>query len=700
MIKLTEVKRSELLNKSKKGANYSGKRINRWNNKSKCSVANSVKDYNKIDMNTFWKKDVLRFGVKVKGETDTYTVTVVFANLQRKIQQYVKASKNKFDRDIVAKALMDALSSSDVKVDCTCLHEDTKIKLLDGTSPTIKELAQRFANGEDLWCYSVDENGVYKPGKIEKVWKTKTTKEFIKVTLDNDQEILCTPEHLFMLRNGQYCCAEDLKINDSLMPLYFKEGRKGYDQIKNNLTGRYESIYKDTANELYQDQIEQAKIRALQDDSQKMKYLVAIHHKDFNKHNNNPNNLQIMTSWEHWNYHANLCDSNRPITENMRIVAHNNAVIRNSNPTDAMLLQRQNFNKAGRQHNYELSAEELKWRQDNMRVIGLQTQQKRRLMTDEERKQLYNTSYGEQWKTNIGKSNKDVWSNYSDEQYKNRCYINHLSNLKAKDKISESLKNLYKNNPERSKSRFRSKIKKVLLTMVNNKIELTFNNYVKLASKKGCPKTLDKLLNYYPDLKTWNELIQYYELNHKVISIERISIEDTDVYDIKVAKWHNFLLDAGVIVHNCPDFKYRLAYHATKQGFKAGEAENRASNITNPNDDKGALCKHISAALNNASWIRNIASVIVNYANYCRDNMEYNYSRFIFPVIFGMQYNKAIQLCIDDFDQNGEPIDDLKTTPETINIANAIAKARFKGNKKKEEPKKQEVEAKDEEDKK
>ncbi len=133
----------------------------------------------------------------------------------------------------------------------------------------------------------------------------------------------------------------------------------------------------------------------------------------------------------------------------------------------------------------------------------------------------------------------------------------------------------------------------------------------------------------------------------------------------------------------CPDFKYRLAYYATQSGFKAGSKEDRPANITNPLNNKGACCKHILAVINNAMWIRNVASVIVNYSNYCRDNLEYNYSRYIFPNIYGVQYQKAIQLCLDDFDENGEPIDNLKTDEATINLANGIAKTRFKGNKKK-----------------
>lgn len=126
----------------------------------------------------------------------------------------------------------------------------------------------------------------------------------------------------------------------------------------------------------------------------------------------------------------------------------------------------------------------------------------------------------------------------------------------------------------------------------------------------------------------------------------------------------------------CPDFKYRLSYYASKNDYKSGEKETRASNITNPNDSKGAGCKHILAAINNVSWIRNIASVITNYVNYCKDNMEYNYSKYIFPKVYGMPYNKAVQLTLDNFDENGELIDNLKSDEDIINLSNALGKYR------------------------
>ena len=126
----------------------------------------------------------------------------------------------------------------------------------------------------------------------------------------------------------------------------------------------------------------------------------------------------------------------------------------------------------------------------------------------------------------------------------------------------------------------------------------------------------------------------------------------------------------------CPDFKYRFKVWATRNDYNAGDAETREAKITNPGDNLGAACKHILCVLNNAEWLQKIASVINNYINYCKDNMEYNYSRFIFPKLYGMSYNKAVQMTIDDYDDKGELKDNLDSDEELINLSNALGKVR------------------------
>lgn len=129
---------------------------------------------------------------------------------------------------------------------------------------------------------------------------------------------------------------------------------------------------------------------------------------------------------------------------------------------------------------------------------------------------------------------------------------------------------------------------------------------------------------------------------------------------------------------SCPDYKYRFQYWSTKEKYNAGKEQNTPTKITNPEDRLGASCKHTLAILNNAEWLHKIASVITNYANYCRDKMEYNYGKFIFPKIFDMTYEKAIQMTIDDFDDKGNLKTDLDSSPEIINLSNAIGKERGK----------------------
>lgn len=121
---------------------------------------------------------------------------------------------------------------------------------------------------------------------------------------------------------------------------------------------------------------------------------------------------------------------------------------------------------------------------------------------------------------------------------------------------------------------------------------------------------------------------------------------------------------------NCPDFRYRLKAWATKNGYNAGEAENRASKITNPNDNLGAACKHILCVLNNAKWLTEVASVINNYANYCKDNMELNYKKYIFPKIYGVSATEAERIISNDSDEK------LPSDEATINLANALGKVR------------------------
>lgn len=62
----------------------------------------------------------------------------------------------------------------------------------------------------------------------------------------------------------------------------------------------------------------------------------------------------------------------------------------------------------------------------------------------------------------------------------------------------------------------------------------------------------------------------------------------------------------------CGDYIYRHKYWATKLGYNYGDPENRPADITNPTNNKGPVCKHLSRLLSNGTWLVKVASSINN----------------------------------------------------------------------------------------
>ncbi|MBS3029769.1 MAG: DNA topoisomerase (ATP-hydrolyzing) subunit B [Dolichospermum sp. DET50] len=101
-----------------------------------------------------------------------------------------------------------------------CFHGDTLVALVDGRSLSFKEIVAEQAIGKEHFCYTIRNNGTIGVERIINPRMTKANAEVIKVTLDNGETIVCTPDHRFMLRDGSYKQAAFLTPDDSLMPLY------------------------------------------------------------------------------------------------------------------------------------------------------------------------------------------------------------------------------------------------------------------------------------------------------------------------------------------------------------------------------------------------------------------------------------------------------------------------------------------------
>jgi DNA gyrase subunit B len=101
-----------------------------------------------------------------------------------------------------------------------CFSGDTLVALIDGRNLSFKEIVAEQAEGKEHFCYTIRHDGKIGVERVINPRITKRNAEVIKVTLDNGEEIICTPDHRFMLRNGTYKAAENLTSDDSLMPLY------------------------------------------------------------------------------------------------------------------------------------------------------------------------------------------------------------------------------------------------------------------------------------------------------------------------------------------------------------------------------------------------------------------------------------------------------------------------------------------------
>lgn len=382
---LFEDRRSDLVARSKRAQKEKDGKT-RYQKRVKSRVSSSTKTYNRIDMNKLFKDNIMVVDIEVHGETDDYKVRISFGGFLDKLYKELKRKPDmKLELRDIIRAIVICFNNEDVYIHCTCLHPSTKIKLLDGTSPTVKELKERFDSGEKLYAYSVDDKGDFKPGEIENVWISGSAKEFIKITLDNDKEIITTPEHPYLNRQGIYVEARDLKTDD--------------------------------------------------------------------------------------------------------------------------------------------------------------------------------------------------------------------------------------------------------------------------------------------DLKF-----------HKIKSIGYVNLDDTPIYDITVKDYSNFLVDSGVILHNCDDWKYRMAYWATLDEINSGDPELIPSDETNPDNTLGPGCKHSLLVLSNTSWIIKVASVINNYVKYMEQHMQKLYAEIIYPAIYKKQYEEPVQLTIDDTEEETE----LDDNEETINKSNEEGRTRgqFKqGNK-------------------
>lgn len=195
------------------------------------------------------------------------------------------------------------------------VRRTTPVPLLDGRAPTIEELAREFEAGKVNWVYSVlDQSGGHVvPGKIVWCGKNYRCNNMRRIWFDDGGYVDFAPEHPLVMRDGSKKRADELVSGDSVMPLYTKLSTKkdngyiiGYPMLLDNQSGKWKFVHRVVAKEVLATQQEIAKQQAIDADSNKTNHYLEVHHRDFNKVNAHPDNLEWIGDRDHRKFHMKL----------------------------------------------------------------------------------------------------------------------------------------------------------------------------------------------------------------------------------------------------------------------------------------------------------------------------------------------------------------------------------------------------------
>lgn len=411
-----------------------------------------------------------------------------------------------------------------------CLSGDTKIPLLNGKLMTLKELS-KLNSWDGLYTYSLNLEKKIVAGKINKVWKNGN-KKILKIVFDNGESLKCTEDHKIMLRSGDFIESKNLKVGDSVMPLYRKYKKLTRDP-------RNKSLYETVFVPKYDCFIYSHRVIATSKGI-KMKGKV-VHHKDWNSLNNNPDNLMILSSSEHTKIHmvspgeahrrglkaAETMKTNMAWQKNVRLglkkvwALHKNTAIKNSLISYPI------------EDRVKKMCEALK----DPEVCRLRAEKSKKTLAgySEEQKKII-------WE-NRSQASKKFWKRRSSEERKILGERIGSSNRKRWERMSIQEREIA--------------VAKIKNSPRPNWWETASEEAKSERRKKASISATKKLKEFYSRATLeWKEQKRkkLQQRNHKIIAIE-YSDQIEEVYDMEIDNYHNFAVgfsdSSGVFVHNC-----------------------------------------------------------------------------------------------------------------------------------------------------
>ncbi|MDP3696497.1 MAG: ATP-binding protein [Candidatus Taylorbacteria bacterium] len=432
-----------------------------------------------------------------------------------------------------------------------CFLGDTKVALLDGRNISFEELVKEDAQGKKNYCYTIDKNGNIIVAPILNPRLTKKNTAVIKVVLDNEEEIICTPDHKFMLRDGTYKEVQYLNSGDSLMPLYrqfSKIGRritiKGYELVFNHADSRW--IFTHLLSDKYNfNNGIYSEISGAQ-----------RHHKDFNKLNNNPDNIVRMSKEDHFKLHQEIANTvlrSPEVLEKLRKIRqtpeYKNKVRKSMLKIAPLLSMRAKKQWENQEYKKYMIEKFLDFYNSNQEYR-------------EKNNQMLNKIQKEYWnKDENRKKQSETTKNFFENHPEKKLEYSEFSEKQWQDEALKQWRS--QKTKEQWSSEFREKRKQAYNKTYLDKALVVFRSIYDKEGKIDLEKynqirkeTRDKALIRYETILSrffndsradFSEAVQNY--NHKVKEVVKLD-QLVDVYDLEVPDTHNFALASGVFVHN------------------------------------------------------------------------------------------------------------------------------------------------------